>query len=353
MTTVATAETEKTEGSGTVQMGNDGVPGFPQLIGTFMGRDALSLAVSYLGLTEHDTVLLPVYTCQDVLRSFVRKCHVVFYDVGNDVTIDPDVLRAKLRTQGRIRMALITNYFGFLQPFRREIKDLCVENDIRLVEDCAHSLLSEGSGETGDLSTYSLRKILPIRDGGGLRVNYGGFAVPRYHTALYSNTLSFLAFAKSLLNVHSEQFSRARVSSQTTKVFPLPSADSLVLPLSTFARRSISKISIDKVVQQRRDDFRFWQEATRGNSELIPIFRDLPPGICPFGFPMRIKYREALETRVKENGISLRVHWRLDKEMGSECGVSHQLAREMITLPLYPELDPKEREVLAGLVTRA
>ncbi|PYS07852.1 MAG: hypothetical protein DMG15_28995, partial [Acidobacteria bacterium] len=47
------------------------VPHFPYLIGTFMGRDALSLAVSYLDLTKDDTVVLPVFTCQDVLKSFV------------------------------------------------------------------------------------------------------------------------------------------------------------------------------------------------------------------------------------------------------------------------------------------
>jgi dTDP-4-amino-4,6-dideoxygalactose transaminase len=318
-----------------------------------MGRDALSMAVSYLDLTANDTVVLPVYTCQDVLKFFVRKCHVLFYDVGHDLTIDPDEVRAKLKGRGRIRMVLITNYFGFLQPHRSEIKKLCAERDICLIEDCAHSLLTEGSGETGDLSTYSLRKILPLRDGGGLRINGNGkIPVPQYHHRLYSDTLSFLAFAKALLNIRTEKFSRARVASHTAQVLPLPSKDSRILPLSRFARHSMRNISFAEVAKRRRDDFQFWQEATRGNSSLIPMFGDLPPGVCPLGFAIRTKDRESLEARSREKGINLRVHWRLDGTLASECSTSHELSREMLTLPLYPELKPKDRELLAGLVTR-
>jgi len=59
-----------------------------------------------------------------------------------------------------------------------------------------------------------------------------------------------------------------------------------------------------------------------------------------------------LEARARKKGINLRVHWRLDATLGSECSTSHDLSREMLTLPVYPELKPKEREALAGLVTR-
>ena len=329
------------------------VPHFPHLIGTFMGRDALTLAVSYLELTKDDTVVLPAYTCKDVLKSFVRKCRVLFYDVGYDLTIDPGALRAKLRGRERVSMVLITNYFGFLQPHRGEIGDLCRERGICLVEDCAHSLLTQGSGEAGDLSIYSFRKILPVRDGGGLGVNGNEKPpVPKYYRRLYSDTLSFLAFAKSLLNIRTEKFSRARIASRAAQVLPLPRKDSRILPLSYFARHSIGNISCTEVAKRRRDDFQFWQEATRENRSLIPMFEDLPPGVCPLGFALRTKDRDSLEARAREKGIPLQVHWRLDATLGSECSTSHELSKEMLTLPVYPELGPRERKVLAEIVTR-
>jgi hypothetical protein len=334
----------------TSRVGN--VPQFPGVMGTFMGRDALTLAVSYLNLDENDTVVLPVYTCQDVLRSFVRKCKVLFYDVEPDLTIDPDRVRVKLQGRERIKMVLITNYFGFLQPHRSEIKELCADREICLIEDCAHSLLTQGSGETGDLSIYSFRKILPLRDGGGLGTN-GPRTLrdPKYGRRLYSDTLSFIAFAKSVLNVRTERFSRARIASHTAQVLPLPTKDSSILPLSNFAYRGLGKISFPEVARKRRDDYRFWQEATRANSSVASVFGDLPPGVCPLGFAVRTKNRHSLEARAKEEGIQLRVHWRLDETLGSECSTSHELSRQMLTLPVYPELGPKEREVLLEILS--
>lgn len=349
-TDVAETEAPETFEPGAIDATGN-VPQFPGFIGTFMGRDALELAVSYLDLTETDTVVLPVYTCQDVLKSFVRKCRVIFYDVRNDLTIDPDELRAMLKGRGRIKMVLITNYFGFLQPHRSEIKRLCAESDISLIEDCAHSLLTEGSGTTGDLSTYSFRKILPLRDGGALGVaGKYGLAVPQYHRRVYSDLLSLIALGKSSLSIRTERFSRARVTSQATQVLPLTSKDRSILPMSYFARHRLANLSLSEVIRNRRDDFEFWLDVTRGNPTVTPVFRDLPSGVCPLGFALTAKHRDSLEIRAREKKIYLRVHWRLDATLAPECRTSHQLSRQMLTLPIYPELAPKEREVLAGLL---
>src|SRR5215813_9809313 len=124
------------------------VPRFPDAVGTFMARDALSLALSYLDLGREDAVLLPLYNCQDVLKTFARTNRVIFYDVQDDLSVDPHEVLLKLKTGG-VRMMMITNYFGLLQPHRDEIRQICTERDIVLVEDCAHSLLTEGSGDTG------------------------------------------------------------------------------------------------------------------------------------------------------------------------------------------------------------
>jgi hypothetical protein len=172
-----------------------------------------------------------------------------------------------------------------------------------------------------------------------------------YRNRFYSNSLSFLAWAKSLMNIHNEKFSRARIASRTAQVLPLPTKDSRVLPMSSFARQSMKRISLSEVARKRRCDFQYWQEVTRGNPLLRPIFGQLPEGVCPLGFGLRAKDRDSLIARARKKGIQLRVHWRLDSELGIECRTSHTLSREMLTLPLYPELEPKEREVLAGIVT--
>src|SRR2546428_517601 len=99
---------------------------FPGVIGTFMGRDAFALAASLLDLGANDTVLLPAYLCREVLKPFLGRTRVEFYDLRSDLTVDPEEIRLKLG-QARIKMMMIINYFGFLQPYRKEIKKICVD----------------------------------------------------------------------------------------------------------------------------------------------------------------------------------------------------------------------------------
>jgi perosamine synthetase len=330
------------------------IPQLPGVIGTFMGRDALALALSTLKLGPQDTVLLPAYTCQEVLKSFATRVNIEFYDVCADLTIDPDEIRPRLQRK-KVGMLLITDYFGFLQPARQELRKLCDEYGASLIEDCAHSLLTEGAGEAGDYAIFSLRKLLQVPDGGGLKVNKRDTSLtPAFYPSLYSNALSLTAIIKSGLNIHSEMLSRARVASKTQSLVPTVTGSNgkeRTLPLSYFTRAVMMKQSFDEVIRKRREDFVFWRECCAINRSLSPLFTDLPAHVCPFGFPVFVEKRTALEDRVRRSGISLSVHWRLDRTLAPECSVSQDLSTRMLTLPLFPHLADKQREVLAKLLS--
>ena len=94
---------------------------FPGVIGTYMGRDALLLAVSSLDLGPDDTVLLPAYLCREVLRPFLGKVRVEYYDVRPDLTVNPEYIELKL-IQNRVKMMVIINYFGFLHRIARSLR---------------------------------------------------------------------------------------------------------------------------------------------------------------------------------------------------------------------------------------
>lgn len=336
----------------TSQVHLTGVPEFPGVIGTFMGRDALSLAASYLGLGSNDCVLLPVYTCQEVIRAFMARAQVIFYDVRPDLTITPDEVRARL--QGcRVKMMLITHYFGFLQPYRYELKQICEEKNICLIEDCAHSLLTQGSGDTGDLAVYSFRKILPLRDGGGLKVNHGTEPpAPAFFPRIYSNVLSTAVLAKRFLNIHGSKFSRGQVGNHIGLTRDKPSGDNdRILPLSSFAQQKLPRISIAEVMRKRREDFLFWLGFSNEKcTSLDPVYSGLPQGVCPFGFPVRIEGRTAIEAKSRKAGVVLGVHWRLSPDLAPDCGSSHALSASLLTLPLYPELNEKSRNTLVKIL---
>jgi len=325
---------------------------FPGVIGTFMGRDALALAVSCLELKPNDAVLLPAYLCREVLRPFLGKTRVIFYDIRPDLTVDPEEIRLKL-SGAAVRMMVIINYFGFLQPYREEIREICKERDVILMEDCAHSLLTEGSGKTGDLSIYSFRKIIPVPDGGGLKMNWGGRAVAaEFYPKIYSNVLSVLITLKSLLKVRGEMFSRAGLAERTGQRASgavAAKTNRRILPLSSFAYNGMGNTSFPDVIGRRRRDYLYWQELAKRTHRFMPVFRDLLPGVCPMGFPVTVNDRDSVKLRLLEKGILLKIHWHLPDEVGRDFVHSHRLSRQTITFPVYPELGRRDREEIERL----
>jgi hypothetical protein len=324
---------------------------FPDVIGTFMARDAFALAVTLLSLGREDAVLLPAYLCREVLKPFIGKTQVRFYDVKPDLTVDPAEIEKSIAAND-VKAVVIINYFGFLQPYRAEIKRILSVRNIALIEDCAHSFLTKGSGETGDISIFSFRKLLPVPDGGGLKVASAQTAMTSdFHPRLYSNVLSALALLKSLLGVQSELLSRAGLSSQP--VGDLSAGNSgegsdRFLPLSSFARNGIGNCSFHEIIEKRRNDYLFWQGVSRRTSLFRPVFDAFDSGVCPMGCPVLSDRRDAFMERLLQLGITAKIHWRLPEDIESKFANSRELSAKMLTLPVYPELTWEDREKVSN-----
>lgn len=326
---------------------------FPDVIGTFMARDALALAANVLSLRADDVVVLPAYLCREVVKPFLGKAQIRFYDVGPDLSADPAEIEKSIAA-GDVKAVVIINYFGFLQPFRVEIKKLLAVKRITLIEDCAHSLLTKGSGEIGDLSVFSFRKLLPVPDGGGLKITSMPTSITsEFHPRLYSNVFSALALLKSLLGLRSELLSRAGLFSQP--VTDLPAQDShegsgRVLPLSIFARNGVGNCSFPEIAEKRRGDYQFWEEIARKTGLFKPVFDELDPEVCPMGCPVLSERRDALAKGLLKIGVAAKIHWRLPPSIEPTFVNSLALSNKILTLPVYPELTWKDRARLSSMI---
>jgi len=313
-----------------------------------MGRDALALAVHNLDLTEKDTVLLPAFLCREVLKPFWGRTQVEFFDLRPDMVIDPDTIEKRMQ-RNKIKVMLIINYFGFLQPYRKEIRDICDRNNVLLIEDCAHSLLTEGSGDTGDILIYSFRKIIPVPDGGGLIIKNSSKIDARYYPKLYSNVLSILIFVKSLFNFNNEKFSRAYLTSRSKNSIPVrvqSKNKTRVLSLSTLSYNGIGNARFPEIVEKRRSDYLKWQTLSRQTELFKPVFPELDADTCPMGFPIKIEKRNHFKSLLLEKGIFLKTFWNLPEAVGDENANSIKLAEETALLPIYPELTAKDFEAI-------
>ncbi|MBI3563137.1 MAG: hypothetical protein HY080_15630 [Gammaproteobacteria bacterium] len=140
------------------------------------GRDALITLAIYLRGMGVKKVLLPSYICDVAVLPFAGILQLDFYEVNPDLILTEELILSKLGDD--VGLVLIVDYFGFEQPNKNRIINLCQSKGIRVLDDLAHKAPYDKVSESltfnippaADYALYSLHKQLPIPDGSLLYV---------------------------------------------------------------------------------------------------------------------------------------------------------------------------------------
>ena len=143
-----------------------------------LGRDSLLSGLVALGLQRGDGIIVPAYMCNSTIQPLQASgFDIVYIDVDKDLRLPVDVVKSVIASSDSIKVLLAVHYFGFTKDIDA-VSDLCREYGVKVVEDASHSFLSQflrdRSDIKGDMENFSMRKSLPIVDGGALRINNGG-----------------------------------------------------------------------------------------------------------------------------------------------------------------------------------
>lgn len=139
-------------------------------VATSSGTSALHLALNALGISTNDEVILPSYTCIAVaLPILYQQAKPILADIKDDYNISVEDIKGKITD--RTKAVIVPHMFGYPADIN-EIKKLCEENSIYLVEDCAQSIgalyHNKKVGTIGDISVFSFyatKMITTIKGG--------------------------------------------------------------------------------------------------------------------------------------------------------------------------------------------
>ena len=141
-----------------------------------LGRNAMYAVCRILDLQKDDEILTPAWDCDGALEAFRPfKCKLIFYR-SDPYTFEVDIEHLRSLISNNTKLIHIINHFGQTQDWD-EILKLRKEIDVPILEDNAYSFLSginnKKFGSFGDFAIFSLRKSLPLPDGGMLKINCG------------------------------------------------------------------------------------------------------------------------------------------------------------------------------------
>lgn len=329
------------------------------------GRAAMYWALRGLNLDARTVVWMPAYHCGvEVQAALDAGLDVGFYRVRPDLAVDLDDLERRL--ERRPGPVVVVHYFGFGQPRIAAIDELCRRRQCLWLEDCAHALFSDHEGAAlgtfAPLSIFSLRKTLPLFEGGALQFNPERVCAtdrelrsPR-RFPLSSAPLRFYAIETARQMIGDRPFSwyrRARgreVAEPTEWTDAFQERHRYPHALAAISYRMAASFDPESVAERRRANWRALDRQLEGTPGYCAVFDRLPAGVCPLFLPIRVSNRRAVMEALRGQGVETFAfgacrHPRLN---AAEFQDADCLRNEIVCLPVHQGLTAARVEHIAA-----
>lgn len=309
-------------------------------IGVGNGTDALSIALKAMGVGPGDEVI-------SVSHSFIATTEAVtqvgarlrFVDIDPlTYTLDPEKLAAAITPATKVIIPV--HLYGQLANMPA-ILEVARAHGLRVLEDSAqaHGASLEGrrAGAWGDMATFSFypgKNLGAYGDGGAIVTDDEGLAK---YARMYANHGRLSKYEHEFEGVNSR----------------LDGLQAAIL--------GVKLAHLDDWNAQRRQAAEWYAEllAPLGDQVLLPY---VPPGHEPVYhlYVIQVAERDALLEKLKAAGIEGGIHYPIPlheqpayRYMGhqpEDFPHTHQAARQILSLPLFPEITLQQCETVVAVV---
>jgi dTDP-4-amino-4,6-dideoxygalactose transaminase len=353
---------------------------------TFSGTGAIYQAAKVLGLSAGENLLCPAYNCGHEIDPFLRQnVKVKLFSVTEGLQADVDHLTRQIDQQ--TRAVLVTHYFGFPQALD-QIRSICNERGLFLIEDCAHCLFSKDRerplGIIGDLAVFSMRKSLPIPNGGALVINNPHLKLTENLSepasiATWSKMLDL--WVRSLKTAVPDTTRSLGASALLVGMLPLVIARKLARKLwmwdplvwhdlddesfcreetiyswkmASIGQRIIKGIEPDLVVFRRRSNYEYLLDALAETGSVRPIYRTLPRSVCPLYFPVFVDQPEQMVQDLARQKVGAIRWWGTFHPAikWEEFPRESFFKRHVVALPVHQDLTHRHLQELVEAIRR-
>ncbi len=314
--------------------------GVSHAVGVASGTEALQLALIALGVVPGDEVItVPNAGVPGTAAILLSGARPVFVDVEQD-SYNMDPLHLEAAITGQTKAVMPVHLYGRPADLT-SLLQICHRYEIPVIEDCAqahgaryHDWRVGVFGDAGCFSFYPTKNLGCFGDGGMVITDDDAVAERLRKLRVYGWGRKYHCDLEGGTNSRLDEMQAAILRAK------LPHLDAW-----NSAR----------------------QERARWYNELLAdSFVRTPPTPPPEQehvyhlYVVRCRHRDALEAHLQQRGIGSEVHYPLPTHLQpiyehlgyirGDFPVSERLAREVLSLPLYPELSREEVEAVAGAI---
>jgi dTDP-4-amino-4,6-dideoxygalactose transaminase len=312
--------------------------GVPYGIGVGSGTEAIHLALASCGIGRSDEVITVSHTATATVAAIeLTGATPVLVDIEPDFfTMNPDKLQAAITP--RTKAIIPIHMYGHpadMDP----IMQIAKKHNLRIIEDCAqaHGAMYKNKrvGSFGDMACFS---FYPTKNLGAL--GDGGMVVT-------SNEV--LAQKASLLRQYgwAQRYS-SHFAGWNTRLDEIQAA---------ILRIKLKHLDADNA--KRAAIAQLYDEGLSNNGKILPQKRGDSTHVYHL-YVMRSENRDELLTHLRENDIGAAIHYpapiHLQPAYENLSGhdnlpVTEQICKEIISLPMYPELPQSDAKKITETIT--
>ena len=334
------------------------------------GTDALVMALMALGLGPGDEVILPTFTFFATAGSVARiGATPVFVDVC-PICFNIDAEKAAAKITPRTKAIMPVHLFGQSADMDA-IQSLADKHQLWIIEDCAQAIGARYKGKPcGTIGHYGAYSFFPSKnlggfgDGGLLVTNDDSLAEkarmmrnhgmqPKYFHSVVGGNFRMDTLQAALLRVKLapyDAYTQGRqnnAADYTERLARLPGV-----------------VVADPAHCQCAERQGEWLEETQAKM-VLPVSYECNDHIWN-QYTIRVigeGQRDALKKHLLDRGIGCEVYYPLTMDQQecfahlpetsrSHCEISHRLASEVISIPIYAELMPQQRDEVVDAIAQ-
>jgi dTDP-4-amino-4,6-dideoxygalactose transaminase len=309
--------------------------GTKHAIGVSSGTDALLCSLMAIGIKPGDEVICPAFTFFATAGCIARLGAVpVFCEIDPATfNVDPKSVKAKLTKKTKALMPV--HLFGQLARMEA-VNDLAKSHDIPVIEDAAQAIGATRNGKkacahgfAGCLSFYPTKNLGAFGDAGAICTNDDHFAEVCRKLRVHGSGHTY----------HHEMIGG---------MFRIAALQAAVL--------DVKLKYLDKWNKERAANAAIYNKAFGGTKVIAPPIEAGNESIYN-QYVVRVPNRDAVKKRLAERGIGTAIYYPIPlhlqecfKYLGHKEGdfpESERACREVLALPVYPELAKEQVEYVA------
>lgn len=326
--------------------------------------DGVKILLKEAGKTQ-GCIWFPDYICKEPLEALRNSLlNLVFYPVGRDLRPRWDALERLAESTASPDVFVLVHYFGFPNDIRGAAM-FCQKYQAELLEDAAHAFLPTSCiGQNNNAIIFSLRKLLPLPEGGLLVMpeRFLHHLVDNNSKGNKKVVIKWLIrrlIQKIMLILKLPWLQLHKI----TDIFVSHKANNITNINSNrycnvYTRKLLSLVDceLSKIMTQRRANYNLLSQLLRDIRGMSLLFPKLTDDVCPQVFPLIIKnHRDLIARKLQSAGVPAN-GWPefLPRVLKGDDGHSSAfwIQKNILILPLHQGLGQKEVEYMANLLKK-